>query len=393
LDERGQAQLVREVLTLQSPTGWRSNLQAFASGRVRRGQWVPRINLLESPDQRWRVAQEIIGWVRPSWLAMAEGLGRSLDPHDPTYDPARHLTAIHLIALAGRGSSNALPVLIQALESGDPNLAEAAVQTLRALDGDLQPALPTLLRLLETPGWSQNIVETVGELGPAATNALPFLHSRLQNPPGEQDNAYIAGAILEIDPGDEVALSLLQGLLRSDNPANLRVITFGLLSGRITNNPAIADLGEQLLARSIALSHTIDSFALEILKQQAPERAQRFLEEYYEWQGGNGLLADLLALNPQHEPALRILEQTLTRNLTEPGWLVGASGDQFLPLRHVTPEATNIVALLEQLLAQASEQRSSGRSDGRWEADLKNALRHIELNGKLKELRQRDAAK
>ncbi len=167
-----------------------------------------------------------------------------------------------------------------------------------------------------------------------------------------------------------------------------------LFAARITNNPAIADLAEQLLARSIALSPTFDSFALGILKQQAPERAQRFLEEYWEWPGGggNGLLAELLDLNPQHEPALRILEETLTRNLTEPGWLVGASGDQFLPLRHVLPEATNIVALLEKLSVQASEQRRSGKGDARWESDLRNALRHIELNGKLQSLRERDAA-
>src|SRR5690606_25699173 len=110
-----------------------------------------------------------------------------------------------------------------------------------------------------------------------------------------------------------------------------------------------ADLGEHLLARSISLFPTFDSFAFSILKQQAPQRAQRFLEEYYELQGGHGLLVELLALNPQHEPALRILEETLTRNLTQPGWLVGDGGDQFLPLRHVLPEATNIVALLEKL--------------------------------------------
>lgn len=316
---------------------------------------MPRVRLLESPDQRWQVAREIIGRVRPSWPAMTEGLGRSLDPQDPTYDQARHLSAIHLITLAGRGSSNALPFLIQALESGDQRLAQTAGQSLRYLDGDLQPALPALLRLLEAPGWSPNIVETLGELGPAAINALPALNSLLKSETDEHVKAFIAGAILKINPGDEEALRLLQGLLKSDNPANLRLITFGLLSGRITNNPAIADLGEQLLARFIALYSTIDAFALGILKQQAPQRAQRFLEEYWEWPGGggNGLLAELLALNPQHEPALRILEQTLTRNLTQPGWLVGTGGDQFLPLRHVLPEATNHCGVTREVVSSS----------------------------------------
>ncbi len=392
LGQPGQAHLVREALNLSSPTGWRSNLQAHATKRLRQSQWVPRVRLLESADHRRRLARDIVGLVRPSWPAMAEGLGRSFDSLDPAYDQARHLAAIYFLPYGGRGSSNALPVLIRALESGDPNLAGAAVQTLRALDGDLRPALPTLLRLLETPGWSQNIVETVGELGPAATNALPFLHSLLRNPPSEQDKTYLAGAILKINPSDQEALSLLEARLETDNPVNLRLTAFGLLSGRITNNPAIADLGERLLARSIALSHTFDSFALEILKQQAPDRAERFLEEYYELHGGNGLLVELLALNPQHEPALRILEETLTRNLTQPGWLVGDGGDQFLPLRHVLPEATNIVALLEKLSVQASEQRRSGKGDARWESDLRNTLRHIKLNGKLQSLRERDAA-
>jgi hypothetical protein len=393
MGQPGQAQLVREVLTLESATGWRSNLQARATKRLRQGQWVPRINLLESPDHRRIVARDIVWHVRPSWSAMAEGLDGSFDPKNPTYNQARHLSAIQLIAYARRGSSNALPVLIQALESGDPNLAGVAVQTLRALEGDLGSALPTLLRLLEAPGLPLSIVETVGDFGPAATNALPLLRSLLENQPDDASKAKIAGAILKINRGDEEALSLLQALLESDNPANLRLITFGLLSGRITNNPAIADLGEQLLARSIALSPTFDSFALEILKQQAPDRAERFLEEYYELHGGSGLLVELLALNPQHEPALRILEETLTRNLTQPGWLVGNSGDQFLPLRHVLPEATNIVALLQQLLANESERKKQAKGDTDWETDLRTALRHIGLNGKLQSLRKRDASR
>lgn len=392
LGHQGQVYLVRDFLTLPSVSGIRSNLQDYASERIRRNAWVPQIRALESDSQRRATAMDILSRIQPSWPALAEGFGTACDVNDPNYDPTRHAVAIYLISVVGRDSHDALPLLLQALESNDSRIVDSACQSLRQLEGDLRPALPALLTSLERNGPSSMITDAIGDIGPLATSTLPLLHTMMESEPNDMSKAQIAGAIIKVDPSDEGAMRLFNRLLESDNPANLRVMTFGLSSGRITNNPVIADLSERVMMRSVELSQTFDPFALNILKQQAPQRAERLLEERLKIRPDNQLLAQLLALNARHETALRALQETLTRNLTEPGWLADAGGDQYLPLRYVTPEATNIVALLEKLSTRAIEQRHSDKVDGRWEAALGRALRHIELNGKLTELRERDAA-
>ena len=94
-------------------------------------------------------------------------------------DPKQRLAAV--VALRDAGIS-ALPVFVWAFNDEDPNVRMAAVKSIGPFGAASQPAVPSLADLLlvdPIPAVKTQIVHTLGQIGPYATDAVPALR-RLQ---------------------------------------------------------------------------------------------------------------------------------------------------------------------------------------------------------------------
>ena len=94
-------------------------------------------------------------------------------------DPKNRLNAILMLRDLG---AKAVPWFVWALGDDDPSVRIAAVQSLRPLGPDSEPAAGPLADLLEVepiPAVRNQIIFTLGQMGPYAAQAIPVLQ-RLQ---------------------------------------------------------------------------------------------------------------------------------------------------------------------------------------------------------------------
>ena len=90
-------------------------------------------------------------------------------------DPRQRLNALLLLRETGVA---AVPVFIWALQDEDPNVRIAAVKSFVSLGAASEPAAVPLANLLETepiPAVQKQIIFTLGQMGPYATEAVPML--------------------------------------------------------------------------------------------------------------------------------------------------------------------------------------------------------------------------
>ncbi len=86
----------------------------------------------------------------------------------------------------GRIGPPAVPQLIAALRSQDPEHRLQATQVLARMGSDAKEAVPDLIRLLDDPDERirKAATRTLGRVGPAAGEAVPALMERLLEPQG-----------------------------------------------------------------------------------------------------------------------------------------------------------------------------------------------------------------
>lgn len=76
----------------------------------------------------------------------------------------------------------AVPALVEALQSPDPNLRQQAADTLARIGPAASTAVPALTALLDDPDprVKKSAVRALGQIGPAAANAVPSLMRALE---------------------------------------------------------------------------------------------------------------------------------------------------------------------------------------------------------------------
>lgn len=90
-------------------------------------------------------------------------------------DPKQRLNALLLLRETGTA---AVPLFIWALQDEDPSVRIAAVKSFVSLAAASEPAAVPLANLLETepiPAVQKQIIFTLGQMGPYATEAVPVL--------------------------------------------------------------------------------------------------------------------------------------------------------------------------------------------------------------------------
>ncbi|HEY2414199.1 MAG TPA: HEAT repeat domain-containing protein [Pirellulaceae bacterium] len=94
----------------------------------------------------------------------------------------------------GRIGAPAVPALMDALRSADPNVRKKAIEVLGRMGEDAAPTVPALTALLDDPdfGVRKAAARTLGQIGPGAKDAVPalmrnlFQQPPLQSPPGNE---------------------------------------------------------------------------------------------------------------------------------------------------------------------------------------------------------------
>jgi hypothetical protein len=88
----------------------------------------------------------------------------------------------------GRIGAPAVPPLIDALSSVDPNVRKKAIEVLGRMGEDAAPAVPALTALLDDPDPAvrKAAARTLGQIGPDAKEAVPALMRNLFQPPALQ---------------------------------------------------------------------------------------------------------------------------------------------------------------------------------------------------------------
>jgi HEAT repeat protein len=133
-------------------------------------------------------------------LALVSGLdglpGISV-PFMPAHD--RRKSAAIELGRYGPAASNAVPALLQALNSGDDAVREGAATSLSGIHAEPEVVIPALIKCLDDDDVNVRAAGALGGFGPAARAAVPQLIQLLHANDGETQFA-AAAALKKIDP-------------------------------------------------------------------------------------------------------------------------------------------------------------------------------------------------
>lgn len=130
------------------------------------------------------------------------------------------LVLIGLLCAGCGGAKERDPrTLARQLASADRDgMVRAAVQ-LVALGAKAEPALPEMMRLLEKPesSWTaaDQVVRSIGRIGPKASDAVPLLVKYMQTSPTSYGPSYAALALGKVHSAPNVAVPALIDALRN----------------------------------------------------------------------------------------------------------------------------------------------------------------------------------
>lgn len=149
----------------------------------------------------------------------------------------------------GVGGSNAVPLLVRALESTNNKVKAIAVQELRYLGPDARAAVPALVPLLQHPAIRWRVLQTLISVGPAAQEAAPSLRPFLQST-NTLDRLAAAAALHRIDPASGT-LDILLAAVKQDADLDRRM-SAALLLGEMGSDAAatVPALLDALLAEA-----------------------------------------------------------------------------------------------------------------------------------------------
>ncbi len=381
LGKAGQRQLILEYLSFERPTSLQTNLYAF-------GEKLPpalRPPFVRSPVPKLSVCRELLSLIRPPWEVFQPEI---TDAFAAGGD--RALAATMLLGYVGRGGTNAAPLLVSSPTNAAPGFRILALQALTDLKTNSAPALPTLLSWAQrwspgTPvqGADRMVLNAITASGEQAGEALEKLDQLFAASVQPADQRELATALLRINPGHAAAFAVLEAQLKSgtNQPGNLpRDMMWIFLWRHGAPNPAFSRLASTLID---SRAHWF--LAAQVMLRNDPAAGVSVLHERLSTHrfdsGAMGVLDLLLRHDAGDEVALRLLNSQVRDDFFPRNQLRMLLVQSY---RHCLPDSPGVVELLKSI--------QPAPDDEALRKAIRDTLRHIELNGKLKELRARDAA-
>jgi HEAT repeat protein len=184
-------------------------------------------------------------------------------------EPSRHDQIVDVLGRIGPAAADARPALLKLLEGPQPQLTDVVLRALQAIGpGEPRRILPPLLARMKKDtrrGWQPALL-ILADLGPAATDAVPWLVERL-NRSEAYDRMEAAQALARIDPdcARREATPILRALLHD----SMRRIPAAVLLRQLhpDSNEGLAVLIENLLEPNVPTRR----MAAEALGQLGPD--------------------------------------------------------------------------------------------------------------------------
>lgn len=147
----------------------------------------------------------------------------------------------------------AVPALIGALDSKNPQLKNYVCYALQKVGPDAAPAVPHLIKGIEAwkPGDEFRVdylIMTLGTIGPKAKEAIPLLMKRIENPDEHRDHAAAISAIGSMGPDGKVAVPALLKLLRAE-ASTYAVVNIGRSLMSLTDGKQFDEVVRALVIR------------------------------------------------------------------------------------------------------------------------------------------------
>ena len=378
----GRRFLVRDYLSYEWPSDFRTNL--FARGEKLPARLRPKF--LRSPVPRAVACSEVLNLIRPEWEVFQPEVGGAF-----AAGGERALAATILLGYVGRGSTNAALLLVSSLTNAAPRGRMIALQALGDLKTNSAPALPTLLSWVHqwspgTPvqGGDKMVLHAIAASGEQASAALDKLDQLFVASVQPADQLELATALLRIKPDHTAAFALLEAQLSSGTNQSKNgpgVVLLNILWRKGPPNPAFSRLASRLIDSRTDWFH-----AAQIMLRNDPPAGVAALHQKLANQRFDTEAIGVLDLLLRHDP----------RDAVALAFLDAQMGDGFFPrnrlrtlivptYRHCLPDSPGVVELLKSI--------QPAQDDEALRKAIRETLRHIELNGKLKELRERDDAR
>jgi hypothetical protein len=386
MGEPGQRFLIRFQLSAKKPSRVQTNLYAL-------GEKLPaaiRPRFLRSRAAEFSASRELLRMIRPPW-----------DTFQPEVMDAFHagsnrtFTATLLMGYAGRGGTNAVPLLVSSPSNAPPNFRILALQSLHYLGTNAAPALPTLISWTEqwTPGTRVTSVDgrildiiTANGSVPAVAPVVSKLEEMLAVATQPKEQRELASALLRIDPAHTAAFAVLEAQLHpgtnqaKHTPRNV----LANLWPQGPPNPAFARLASKLIEAS-AGSRDEWYVAVQVLLRNDPPAGvaaihRKLADDRFD-STAVGALYWVLQHDPRDAVALSFLERQATNEFFP------RDANRFVIVgsyQNCLPNSPGVLELLKSIQPAPDDEALRNA--------IRETLRHIELNGKLKALRERDAA-
>lgn len=362
-------ELIRERLNYERATGYRTNLFKMA------GELPPslRLSYLQDPRDRYYVVDRLLDRLRPDWSTVEPILKEALEEDGHR----RHADALRVLGNVGDGASNAVPYLTKALTNKSPRLTFASLVSLSLLGTNAAPFIPLWIREPDVKAWQPLDLRVLGHLGQTVRPAVPKLRKLMESSGGRLGPEYFAAALLAVVPDDERAFEVLNEYLAAEiKKGSNPVQSLFVFRNAKSPNPAIAKLAANHLEHP-----QWNEPLLQLLMRHDPDRAIAIHHQRLATGSRTFATLDILL---EHDPAEPVALADIDRMVASPKFSEGddAYVSLLYPLRHCFPDTPGVIEILEKAEAAQPPERAMERID--------LIRRHIELNGQLRDLRQRE---
>lgn len=288
------------------------------------------------------------------------------------------------------GWTDALPLLTVELTNTATQLPHVALNVLCRFGTNASPALPLMITLIKSPEFQRDqnamlvfrTADALARFGSSAAEALPALERWLGRTTDSFSRLRLASAIVHIDPYNSDARQFIAKRLLADPLATLMQLElYDEFHSNGTSNPLVVTVATAQLTNTASGSHME---AAQFLLRHDPYQARMAL---YSWLEMKDTYEELQVVEMllNHDPRDQEALHQLTARIQATGF--SASYGRIAVVRsfeHCLPDSPGVVELLKSI--------QPAPDDEPLRTAIRETLRHIELNGKLKELRARDAA-
>jgi len=367
-----QSQLIKEFVQYRPLTGiqeWLVSVGWRLPPACRVGPFRDR----KAP--RRSVCRAVLGRIRPGWEVFKPAFEEFVERDDE-----KQLQAMfEALQYVGGNSEQVVPILIGSLTNSNWSIVTHSAHTLCGMGTNAASALPILLpqmALITDPSWE---VDFLGNLGSMAISAIPLLERWFDLETAPMPLKRLAIAILKIDPSHQGAEEYLESLLsrhvESDRKDNFYYEFYD--SHQVAYSPKPNPALARMIQRALALGVRDGVEALYWQYDPIAARSHAMAE----LSKGDAAFTSvhlMLKGDPTDQIALDFVKDRFGRpfpldEIAPSTWLE--------VLWHCRSDSPMIAEILERATALIGEELQEG--------EIMLARRHIELNDRLWQLRNK----